>query len=136
GTSAAAPTLAAALSTPGAEEELRTLIARHGHADYTHDDLQRRLTQLIGEDGRIPQALAAVRDADATRLGALSDASQRDADELLGNQIPETRVLAGLARRLGAIAASSFGAGFGGSVWAVMPSEHASLFAEDWVAAY
>jgi galactokinase len=136
GTSAAAPTLAAALSASGAEDELRQLIARHGHADYGAGDLQQRLTHFVGEDGRIPQALDAFRDGDGARLGALSDATQRDADELLGNQIPETRVLASLARRHGAIAASSFGAGFGGSVWAVVPNADAPSFTDAWVAAY
>jgi len=39
----------------------------------------------------------------------------------LGNQIPQTIFLAKTARQLGAVAASAFGAGFGGSVWALVP---------------
>jgi galactokinase len=136
-TGATASTLAALLdSGPGVELELRRLVARGGHAEFNAADLDRRLTHFIAEDGRIPPAAAAFRQADAGALGILSRASQDDADTLLGNQIEETRVLAALARTHGAIAASSFGAGFGGSVWAIASEADASDFAEAWVAAY
>ena len=62
--------------------------------------------------------------------------SQREADELLGNQIPETILMAKLARDNGALASSSFGAGFGGSVWALVPAAEAAAFGERWSAAY
>jgi galactokinase len=129
-----APTLAEVLSVPGAVDELRRLVTTRGHAEYGADDLLQRLAHFVAEDGRIPEAVAAFREADAGRLGKLSDASQRDADELLGNQIPETRTLAALARTQGALAACSFGAGFGGSVWAVT-TEPARLV-DPWVTAY
>ena len=40
------------------------------------------------------------------------------------------------ARRLGALAASAFGAGFGGSVWALSRAEEAEALREKWEAAY
>ena len=55
---------------------------------------------------------------------------------MLGNQIPETITLAQLAREVGAFASSSFGAGFGGSVWAAVPTADAQRFGEEWVGAY
>ena len=63
-------------------------------------------------------------------LGVLVDRSQANAERLLGNQVPETIALAHSARELGATAASAFGAGFGGSVYALVrdPEE----FRERW----
>jgi len=58
------------------------------------------------------------------------------AERGLGNQVPETIELARSARRLGAIAASAFGAGFGGSVWALVPATDAARFADEWAAVY
>ena len=94
--------------------------------------LQKRLHHFIGEDARVPAALAAMAAADAEVLGRLSDESQSDAEQLLGNQIPETSALARAARKAGAFAACSFGAGFGGSVWALVETERAAKFAHTW----
>jgi galactokinase len=44
--------------------------------------------------------------------------------------------LAKIAREAGAQAASAFGAGFGGSVWALIESEKVDRFLIDWAAAY
>jgi len=130
-------TLAAALaSAPGAEERLREIVRRHAHEAFEGVDLDRRLTHFIGEDARVMAAAAAVRAADRPAVGALAAASQQDADRLLGNQIDETRTLAALATAEGAFAASSFGAGFGGSVWAMVDDADPAGFAERWVAAY
>ena len=84
------------------------------------------------EDARIPVAVDAFRRADAETLGQLAGDSQADAEDLLANQVAETVALAGSARRLGAIAASSFGAGFGGSIWAIVPADAADEFASRW----
>ncbi|HWJ56419.1 MAG TPA: hypothetical protein VNR90_09365, partial [Vicinamibacterales bacterium] len=54
------------------------------------------------------------------------------AAHLLGNQIPETIALAAAARKAGALAASSFGAGFGGAVWALVDRDAADAFAAAW----
>ncbi|NLF10046.1 MAG: galactokinase, partial [Pirellulaceae bacterium] len=80
----------------------------------------------------IPEASAALAAGDLTAFGRLVDRSQRAAEDLLGNQVPETVYLAASARRLGASAASSFGAGFGGGVWAMIEADRAEDFLADW----
>ncbi|HYB94537.1 MAG TPA: galactokinase family protein [Vicinamibacterales bacterium] len=132
-----APSLADALQrTPDAAEQLRSWLTATPDGAFTAEDLQRRLDHFIRETARAPMALAAFRDGDRDALGRLSDASQREAAELLGNQIPQTILMARLARELGAFAASSFGAGFGGSVWAAVPATEAERFAKEWIGAY
>ena len=54
----------------------------------------------------------------------------------MGAKVPETVFLAKAARAAGAIAASAFGAGFGGSVWALVATEAAQPFSAAWQAAY
>jgi galactokinase len=129
--------LAAALaSSPAAPDRLRALI--HGSAipGWPPDALERRLAHFEIEDAFVPDALDAFRRADAGTLGALGDASQHRAEQLLGNQIQETIALARIAREGGAFAASSFGAGFGGSVWALVTADRADEFARQWLAEY
>ncbi len=78
------------------------------------------------------EAVDAFRRGDQNRLGELAADSQADAETLLGNQIPETIALTARARKLGAFAARSFGAGFGGSVWALVAADRANEFARRW----
>jgi galactokinase len=58
------------------------------------------------------------------------------AETLLGNQVPETVTLQRSARELGAVAASAFGAGFGGAVWALVPESEADAFLTQWAEGY
>lgn len=96
-----------------------------------------RLEQFVAESfGWVPRAVEALASGDLAALGDLAAASQGAAAELLGNQVPETRHLAGSARRLGALAASAFGAGYGGSVWALMSASDAEGFGERWLDDY
>jgi len=118
------------------ESALRAAIRRHAHADFTADALERRLAHLVAENGRVLPALEAVRRADPVAIGDLAAASQEDAERLLGNQVPQTQALAAFARESGAFAASSFGAGFGGSVWALASADAASEVLERWRARY
>ena len=130
-----AQSLCAALAShPHSAEKLEKWI--DGDATFSPDDLRQRLRHFIRENARPPQAAAAFREANAKLLGELSAESQRDAHELLGNQIPETMLLASLAREAGAFASSSFGAGFGGSVWAAVRTADAERFGAEWVRAY
>ena len=115
---------------------LRERLASEGSGHFSADDLQTRLEHFIAEDGRVPQAASAFRREDAAAIGQLAAASQADADRLLDNQTPETRALARLARECGGFASSSFGAGFGGSVWALSPADEAAAFAVRWLEAY
>ena len=73
---------------------------------------------------------------DFATLGGLVDRSQELAERVLGNQVPETVFLARSAREEGAIAATAFGAGFGGAVWAMVPRHDAATFAGLWRAGY
>jgi galactokinase len=129
-------TLAAALrSAPDAAERLREIIA--GAATDERDALLQRLDHFLLENERlVPNAVRALTADKVASFGRVADESQRAAEELLGNQIPETHLLARLARQLGAAAASAFGAGFGGSVWALVETSGASAFAERWREAY
>ena len=52
------------------------------------------------------------------------------------NQVPETIALTRFARELGAAASSAFGAGFGGSVWALVLANDAQGFTDRWRARY
>jgi galactokinase len=132
-----ATSLAAALaSTPDAADRLRAALLGAPAAGFLSDDLLRRLQHFINEDARVPEAAEAFRTADAGALGELARASQTDAETLLGNQVPETSGLAGAALDCGALAASSFGAGFGGSVWAIVPEGAAASYGETWVGTY
>ena len=132
-----APSLADALqSSRDAYDRLKGWLEPAEDGAFTADDLSRRLDHFVRETARGPLALIAFRDADKRALGQLSADSQRDADVLLGNQTPETIQLARLARELGAFGASSFGAGFGGSVWAAVEAGDAQRFGQEWARAY
>lgn len=135
-TNTQAPSLADALAAAGAVDQLTAWLEPTPDGAFTAADLDRRLRHFVRESARAPRAAIAFRDADRAAVGELAVESQREADELLGNQIPETVLMAKLARNLGAFASSNFGAGFGGSVWALVPKADAVAFGEEWVRAY
>ena len=99
-------------------------------------DLTDRLDHFLAETVIVPAAALAITNGNARILGALVDQSQKLAEDLLGNQTPETSLLARSARELGAIAASAFGAGFGGSVWALIDESAAKEFLTRWSQLY
>ncbi len=128
---------AALASHPHAVDRLEQLIGGETAADmFSAPELRARLSHFVRENARPVRAAVAFRDADEAALGQLAADSQREAHELLGNQIPETIMLAELARHAGAFASSSFGAGFGGSVWAAVRAVDAQRFGQEWVRAY
>jgi galactokinase len=132
-----APSLADALAgSPDAVAQLTQWLEPSADGAFSIADLEKRLQHFVRETARGPQAERAFRDGDRNALGELSAESQREADTLLGNQIPETILMAKVARDLGAFGASSFGAGFGGSVWAAVPLADATAFGEEWTRAY
>ena len=131
------PSLHAVLSSsPRAAERLRALVDARTATEPSTLDLERRLSHFRNEDARIPEAVRAFRSADCEHIGTLSDASQSEVEVLLQNQVPETIALARAARTLGACGASSFGAGFGGSVWALVKKSEAPDFAAQWLSKY
>ena len=128
-----AQSLAAALkSDSAAVDRLRALIERAATPDAPAEWLRDRLEHFVREDDRPLRAMAAFAAGDEQVLGELSSASQSDAERLLGNQVPATSALAASARTHGAFAAASFGAGFGGAVWALAHAEEAERFAQQW----
>ncbi len=123
-------------SSQSALVELSALVSQTVPHSEAAAALGRRLDHFVREDSRVPEAVEAFRRVDARWLGELARASQADAGLLLGNQIPETVALARMAVEGGAIASSSFGAGFGGSVWAVARRSEADAFSARWLADY
>lgn len=100
-------------------------------------DLHDRFMQFYNETTiYIPKAIRALEQHDYVAFGEVVKASQSDAEMKLKNQIPETIFLAQSARASGAYAASAFGAGFGGAVWALVPRGHADKILENWSRAY
>lgn len=132
-TGSADPTLDAALDAdPDAADRLRGLIAAMD-PDEDRAALLARLDHFVAESREIiPAAVMALALGDLEGFGTLVDRSQGLAATLLENQIPETRFLASTAREAGALAASAFGAGFGGSVWALVPAAIAPGFLDLW----
>ncbi|CAE8684627.1 unnamed protein product, partial [Polarella glacialis] len=99
--------------------------------------LETRFQQFFTENEECVLGVAeALASDDLGRLGALVDLSQQAGDEGLGNLVPETRWLPAEARRLGAVAASAFGAGFGGSVWALIAASKAEELMKVWRESY
>jgi len=125
------PTLGRALrSVDGDVESLIGTIRGHGGDTSDLETLAERVHQFaIESEGIIPAAGNALASSQLAELGALVDQSMLNAERMLHNQIPETVFLARRARELGAVAASAFGAGFGGSVWALVPRDESTEFA-------
>jgi galactokinase len=134
----AAPSLGAALAgSRDVAERVRRALRGAADAAFPVEQLLARFEQFQRESGHIiPAAGDCLLRRDLEGLGRLVDESQALTERLLGNQVPETVYLACSARRLGAPAASAFGAGFGGSVWALVPRQQADRFLSDWGAAY
>ena len=110
-------------------DPLRQLAAEGGERD--------RLEQFLVESTHlVPRAHAALRSGDLDAFADAVHTSQRLAETHLRNQVPQTVALVRSAEELGARAASAFGAGFGGSVWALVPTADADGFAAEWMDRY
>jgi galactokinase len=134
GTDAEEESLLTALeSRPDALAQLRALVASEPDAGM----LLRRLEQFAVESMEIiPAVVQRLSVGDVAGAGPLIDRSQRLAEDALANQVPETMTLVRSARDLGAAAASAFGAGFGGAVWALVRRDELTEFLERWRTAY
>jgi galactokinase len=106
---------------PEAVAKFRSLVRHLEEIDFQLHALVDRFEHFQQENEVIvPAAAAALEAGDIGQFGEWIDRSMELAESLLGNQIPETCFLAAEARQLGAMAASAFGAGFGGAVWALV----------------
>jgi len=121
---------AAATSSDDAVARLRDMVAGD-------QDLQERFDQFVEESTElIPAAVTQIESGAFDAFGRTVARSQELAERLLRNQVPETMALPRLAREHGALAASAFGAGFGGSAWALVELADAPAFLDRWQNAY
>jgi galactokinase len=96
-----------------------------------------RVRQFMLEDREhIPGALEALQAEDLPAFGKLVSASHRASKKHLWNIVPEIDALQKSACRLGAAGASGFGAGFGGSIFAVTTDRHAEGLMARWRSDY
>lgn len=122
-------------SAPDAAARLRTALAG-GHGGFTAAQLDQRLQHFEAEDALIDDAVEALSSTDLNAFGQAVTRSQDYTESVLGNQVAETIHLARSASTHGAAAASAFGAGFGGCVWALVRCENATDFLATWSADY
>ncbi|MDX2194032.1 MAG: galactokinase family protein [Gemmatimonadales bacterium] len=121
-------------SAPDAEARLAREVRRRA---AEAERLLARLGQFREESVEIiPAVVEALVRGDVAAAGPLVARSHEMAETVLRNQVPETMWLVREARRLGAAAASAFGAGFGGAVWALAPAGEAEALAARWMAGY
>jgi galactokinase len=121
----------AVTSAPDAADRLRRSL---GDIDPALVD---RFDQFVEESTvLVPAAGDQLARRDHGAFGRTVARSQELAERLLRNQVPETSALARAAIESGAIAASAFGAGFGGSVWALVARRTAHGFLDRWQNAY
>jgi galactokinase len=126
-------TLGEAVRAPGAPERIGEILAISSHPRFPARELLDRFEQFLEENEvLVPAAAEAFEMGNAAELGDIVARSQAGAERLLGNQVPETIGLVASARALGAIEASAFGAGFGGSVWALVPADETDGFRASW----
>jgi galactokinase len=116
---------AALQSAPDATDRLNAIV--------DDDALRARLEQFSAEtEVIIPDVGRRLTEGDVAGLREPVARSQALAENALRNQIPETIHLAHRATELGAAAASAFGAGFGGSVWALVRDDDVHEFTSRW----
>ena len=129
-TGSSAPSLSVALAqATGGIDAFRDVL-------LDQPELCGRVEHFAIESEIVGAAGDALMRGDLEELGRLVDQSQHAAERLLGNQVPETIALARSARELGALAATAFGAGFGGSVYAMVRAEVAESFRKRWMDDY
>lgn len=113
--------------------ELGAIVRRQPPAGFAEGELQRRLDQFCLEHLKIVgQAGEALDRGDLGEFKRLVIRSQRAGADMLENQVEETVALATMACDRYAEGASGFGAGFGGSVWALVRAAEAPAFLEQW----
>jgi len=124
-------------SGPDALNKMLNILKTATVDGFNAEQLSRRWEHFYAESEEIiPAAGAALASGDLETFGRQVDRSQKLTNTLLGNQAPETIFLAQTARQLGAMAASAFGAGFGGSVWAMVSAEKSAALKDDWAMRY
>jgi len=122
---------------PGGERWLSELDRAAAAAGDMAPSLADRVRQFILEDRvHVPGAIAALKGRDLGRFGQLLSDSHRASRKDLWNIVPEIDWLMESACELGAAGASGFGAGFGGSAFAVTTADRAGALLRSWRGRY
>lgn len=117
-------------------DDLKKFIAEND-LSFGKQDLLGRVEQFYVESFEIiPKVSACFENGEVEKIGELIDLSQQNAEKYLQNQTPETIYLQRLAREIGALASSAFGAGFGGSVYALVKTSDSARLADEWRETY
>lgn len=128
-------TLREIIEGPGIDEAERFLATRT--FSFSSQDMIDRIRHFYAENfGLIGEVLRLMKAGDFEHIGGLLDISQRNAERYLYNQTPETIFLQRSARQIGCFASSAFGAGFGGSVYALIEKDAADEFIKEWKGLY
>ena len=123
-------------STPEATEWFAAQ-ARAGLPQYPGEYLFGRFEQFLEESRHVvPSAVDALRRQDWPSFGRWVARSHALAESGLRNQVAETSALVQLAGHHGAVAASAFGAGFGGAVWSAVPRADVDAYVDQWRTSY
>lgn len=128
-------TLAAMFEEFGVEDVLEKV--RRMRSKFMTRELLDRVEQFRIENFEIiPAVNGLLAGGKVDEIGDPIDLSQENAERFLGNQIGETAFLQRSAREIGAVAASAFGAGFGGSVYAIVKRPDENDFRDEWKRVY
>lgn len=90
--------------------------------------LNLRARHVLTDNQLVRGGLAALRSGDATRFGALMDASHASARDNYEITVPETNAIAATAKAFGALGARQTGGGWGGAVVALVAESQVDIF--------
>jgi len=124
-------------SSDFSREELYKIIENSDDKIYSNQQLIERFEHFYSENYEIiPEAIIFFNENSIQKFAKAVDRSQKLTSELLKNQVEQTEFLTKSAKISGAVTASSFGAGFGGSVWSLVNHNKLSEFIENWKTSY
>jgi galactokinase len=87
------------------------------------DPLDRRARHVIGENGRVLEAVEALQRGDYPKLGELLDASHASLRDNFEVSTPAVEAAVAVLKSAGALGARLLGGGFGGSVLGLLPAD-------------
>jgi galactokinase len=112
-------------------------LAKHDLTNYLPEwKLAKRAEQFFKERAIIEKAVECLRRSDMVNFGKLVNRSHYLSKVGLENIVPEIDTLQKLALKLGALGASGFGGGFGGSAYAIVRKEDVAEFLPRWQEEY
>ena len=100
--------------------------------EHGYPELAERAYQFYREEEIIEEAVDALMDNKMDIFGDLINMSHYLSRDYLKNITEEIDYLQKSALKIGALGSSGFGAGFGGSCYAIVPAEEAETFKDKW----